>query len=126
MKGKKRHLLVNTEGLVLEARSTARRSWTTRVSRRSSDAPTGRTRASSIRGWMAATGERQGQGLDGEGFGWSAELAWRLSKPAPEEALRLWAKPWDEESVKVDGDHQLPLRGWRVLLSRWVMERTLS
>lgn len=25
--------------------------------------------------------------------------------------------------LKVDGDHQLPLRGWRVLLSRWVMER---
>ncbi len=71
-------------------------------------------------------GEGKGRDLMEEVLGSGAELVERPPKPPTEEAPRPRAKQWDEEGVKVDWVHQLPLRGFRLLRRRWVVERTFS
>ena len=46
--------------------------------------------------------------------------------PAPKEILRLWAREWAKEGVKVDWKKLLPPKGFQVLPKRWVVERTFS
>ena len=59
VKGRKRHLLVDTEGFVLKAKvHRAPRLWITRGSRHSLEKPTEPSRASEICGWTVATAER--------------------------------------------------------------------
>ena len=57
--GRKRHILVDTEGFVLKVRRcTAPSSWTMKGSRRFSNMPAKRSRASLTCGWTPATGKR--------------------------------------------------------------------
>jgi putative transposase len=54
------------------------------------------------------------------------DLVERPRKPAPEEALRAWAREWAKEGVTVDWQRLLPPKGFLVLPRRWVVERTFS
>ena len=56
-------------------------------------------------------------------LGWSVDLVERPRKPAPEEVLKLWAREWAKEGVKVDWEELLPPKGFQVLPRRWVVER---
>jgi hypothetical protein len=59
VKGRKRHLLVDTEGLVLKAKATWPTWWTRRESRRCSMVPRSCFRAFHTCGWTLVTGAKR-------------------------------------------------------------------
>jgi putative transposase len=130
VKGRKRHLLVDTQGLVLEARvhgagvqdrdgiklllEIAARD---RLPKRLSHL------------WVDAgyTGQDKGAGWVQRALGWTAEIVRHPPKPAPEEVMMRWAREWAKEGVELDPKKLLPPEGPRPFLPRrWVVERTFS
>jgi putative transposase len=129
VKGRKRHLLVDTQGLVLEARvhsaniqdrdgiKTLLEPAPDRLPRRLSHV------------WMDAgyTGQDKGADWVRRVLGWTAEIVRYPPKPAPEEVMRRWVREWAEEGVAIDPKKLLPPEGPRAFLPRrWVVERTFS
>jgi len=129
VKGRKRHLLVDTQGLVLQARvhsakvvdrdgikvllEPARIGFLTRLSHLWLDA--GYTGGDRGAGWVERT------------LGWSAEIVRHPKKPAPEEVMMAWMKELNKEGVPVDPKKFMPEKGPRPFLpKRWVVERTFS
>ncbi len=127
VKGRKRHLLVDTEGLVLEAKVHSAKvmdhEGIKALLRRTGEAF---PRLSHL--WLDAgyRGENKGKDWVEKTLGWSVDLVERPRKPAPEEVLRSWAEQWRQEGVSVDWERLLPPRGFVVLPRRWVVERTFS
>ena len=98
IKGRKRHLLVDTEGFVLKVKvHRAQRLWTTRGSRRCCS---GRTSGfPDLRHlWLDAgyRGEDKGADWVQKTLCWSVDLVERPRKPAPEEVLLAWAREWEK------------------------------
>ncbi len=123
VKGRKRHLLVDTQGLVVKAKVHAASimDWDgIKMLLRQTDLEFHRLKHL----WLDAgyRGEDKGKDWVQKTLGWSVELVERPRKPAPKEVLKLWAK----EGVKVDWENLLPLKGFQVLPKRWVVERTFS
>jgi putative transposase len=131
VKGRKRHLLVDTQGLVLKARVhgaeiqdrdgikllleiAARERLPKRLSHLWLDAGyTGQDKKGA--GWVEKT------------LGWTAEIVRHPPKPAPEEVVMRWAREWAKEGVALDPKNLLPPKGPRPFLPRrWVVERTFS
>jgi transposase len=56
----------------------------------------------------------------------SVEIVRKPRKPLPEEVAKIWAREWAKEGIKVDWQSLMPPRGFKVLLRRWVVERTFS
>jgi len=130
VKGRKRHLLVDTQGLVLEARvhsaqvqdregikllldSAARERLPERLSHL----------------WLDAgyTGEDKGAGWVHKVLGWTAEIARHPPKRAPEEVMRAWVRELTEEGVAIDLEKLLAEKGPRAFLpKRWIVERTFA
>src|SRR5215217_4315442 len=127
VKGRKRHILVDTEGLVLKAKVHSAKvmdyegikTLLHRVQRRF-------PRLSHL--WVDAgyRGEEKGAEWVKKTLGWSVDVVERARKAAPEEVLKSWAREWAKEGVKVDWEHLLPPKGFQVLPRRWVVERTFS
>jgi putative transposase len=127
VKGRKRHLLVDTQGLVLKAKVHAANTmdWDgikLLLERAEIEFP----RLSHL--WLDAgyRGENKGKDWVEKTLGWSVELVERARKPAPKEALMAWAEEWAREGVRVDWEKLLPPKGFQVLPRRWVVERTFS
>ena len=130
VKGRKRHLLVDTQGLVLEARvhgaqlqdregikllldTAARERLPERLSHL----------------WLDAgyTGQDRGAGWVESVLGWTAEIVRHPPKPAPEEVMMRWVREFNEEGVAVDPKKFVSEQGPRPFLpKRWVVERTFS
>ena len=130
VKGRKRHLLVDTQGLVLIAKvhkanvtdrdgiklllEPARIGFLGRLSQL----------------WLEAgyTGqENRGAGWVERTLGWSAEIVRHPPKPAPEEVMMAWVRELDKEGIPVDPKKFMPQKGPRPFLpKRWVVERTFS
>ena len=127
VKGRKRHLLVDTQGLVLKAKvhSAKIMDWDG-IKTLLAQADVKFSRLKHL--WLDAgyRGEDKGRGWVEKALGWSVELVERQRKPAPEEVLKLWAEEWSKEGVRVDWEKLLPPRGFQVLPKRWVVERTFS
>jgi putative transposase len=127
VKGRKRPLLVDTQGLVLKAKvhSAKIMDWDA-IKTLLAQADVKFPRFKHL--WLDAgyRGEDKGKGWVEKALGWSVELVERRRKPAPEELLRLWAQEWSKEGVAVNWEEQLPPRGFQVLPKRWVVERTFS
>src|SRR5919107_1298277 len=93
VKGRKRHLLVDTQGLVLEARvhnaSVTDRDGIKLLLEPSS--PDRLPRLSHL--WLDAgyTGQDKGAGWVERTLGWTAEIVRHPPKPAPEEVMMRWA-----------------------------------
>jgi putative transposase len=127
VKGRKRHLLVDTEGLVLKAMVHA-----ANVIDQEGIKPLLKEikdlfpRLSHV--WLDAgyRGKDKGRGWVEKVLGWTVDLVERPRKPAPEEVLKSWAEQWRKEGVEVDWEKLLPPRGFQVLPRRWVVERTFS
>jgi putative transposase len=127
VKGRKRHLLVDTEGFVLKAKvhSAKMMDWDgikTLLRKADEQFP----RLSQL--WLDAgyRGEDKGKDWVEKTLGWSVDLVERPRKPAPKEVLLRWAQECAKEGVKVDWEKLLPSPGFQVLPRRWVVERTFS
>jgi len=127
IKGRKRHLLVDTEGFVLRAKvhSAKVMDWDgiKMLLRKANERF---PRLSHL--WLDAgyRGEDKGKEWVEKTLGWSAELVEGPKKPAPKEVLMRWAEECAKEGMKVDWQKLLPPTGFQVLPRRWVVERTFS
>ena len=125
VEGRKRHLLVDTEGLVLKARVH---------SAKVPDADGIRLLLEPVRGrfgrlshlWVDAGYQGRGKRWTEEVMGLSVEVVRKPKKPVPEEVAKLWAAEWAKEGMKVDWQRLMPPSGFRVLPRRWVVERTFA
>jgi putative transposase len=127
VKGRKRHLLVDTEGFVLRAKVHSVKVMDyegikTLLHRAKERFP----RLSHL--WLEAgyRGEEKGKDWVKKTLNWSVDLLERPKKPAPEKLLTAWAREWAEEGVAVDWHKLLPPKGFVVLPRRWVVERTIA
>ena len=127
VKGRKRHLLVDTEGLVLKAKvHSAKVMDYEGIKTLLQNAGEVFPRLKHL--WLDGgyRGEDKGKDWVEKALGWSVQLVERPRKPAPQEVLKLWAEQWAKEGVTVNWERLLPPPGFKVLPRRWVVERTFS
>jgi putative transposase len=125
VKGRKRHLLVDTEALVLKAKvHVANVVDQEGIKPLLDGAKELFPRLSHL--WLDAgyRGEAKGKGWVQKVLGWSVDLVERPRKPAPEQVLKSWADQWQKDGVEVDWEELLPPRSFQVPPSRWVVERS--
>ena len=127
VKGRKRHILVDTEGFVLKAKVHSAKVMDhegikTLLHRAQERFPRLRHL------WMDAgcRGEDKAKDWVEKALGWSVDLVERPRKPAPEEVLKSWAREWAKEGVALDWQKLLPPKGFQVLPRRWVVERSIA
>jgi putative transposase len=126
VRGRKRHLLVDTEGLVLRVKVHSAKvpdqdgiklllkAARQRLPRRLSDL------------WVDAGYQGRGKEWAEQKLGLSVEVVHRTPKPTTEKTARIWAEEWAKEGREIDWQRLLPRRGFEVLPRRWVVERTFS
>jgi len=125
VRGRKRHLLVDTEGLVLQAKvHSAKIPDQDGLKLLLESARTGLSRLSHL--WLDAGYEGRGKRWAEEDLGLSVEIVRRPPKPIAEEVARTWAAEWAKEGKEVDWQKLMPPGGFVVLPRRWVVERTFS
>jgi putative transposase len=130
VKGRKRHLLVDTQGLVLEARLHGAQIQDRDGIKLLLDiAARDRLPERLSHLWLDAgyTGEDKGAGWVQKVLGWTAEVVRHPPKVAPEEVMRAWVRKCNEEGVPIDLEKLLPPEGPRPFLpKRWIVERTFA
>jgi len=125
VEGRKRHLLVDTEGLVLKAKvHSARVPDADGIGLLLGSARVGLSRLSHL--WVDAGYQGRGKRWAEEVLGLSVEVVRKPKKPVPEKVAQLWAEEWAKEGKAVDWQKLMPPRGFRVLPRRWVVERTFA
>ena len=125
VRGRKRHLLVDTEGLVLKVKV---------MSAKVPDQDGIKLLLKGIRDrlprlsqlWVDAGYQGRGKDWVEKVLGLSVEAVRRTPKPTPERVAMIWAEEWSKEGWEIDWQKLLPRRGFEVLPSRWVVERTFS
>jgi putative transposase len=127
VKGRKRHLLVDTEGFVLKAKvhSAKVMDWDgikTLLQRADEHFP----RLKHLWADAGYRGEHKGKEWVEKTLGWSVDLLERPKKPAPKKVLMRWAEQWLKEGVVVDWQKLMPPAGFVVLPRRWVVERSFA
>jgi putative transposase len=129
VKGRKRHLLGDTQGLVLEAKVHSaniqdRDGVKLLLEPVRSTLP---ERLSHV--WMDAgyTGQDKGASWVQRALGWTAEIVRHPPKMAPEKVIRAWVREWHTEGVAIDPKKLLAEIGPRPFLpKRWIVERTFA
>ena len=127
VRGRKRHLLVDTEGLVLKAKVHSASGIPEQDGLRLllESARSGLSRLKHL--WLDAGYEGRGKRWAEDEMGLSVQIVRKPPKPIPEEVARVWAQ---EELAKggrkVDWQKLMPPRGYVALPRRWVVERTFS
>jgi putative transposase len=125
VRGRKRHLLVDTEGLLLKAKVHSAKI-------RDQDGlrlllECARMGISSIKHlWLDAGYQGRGKRWAEEAMGVSVEIVRKPPKPIPEKVAKIWAEEWAKEGKAIEWEKLMPPRGFRVLPRRWVVERTFS
>lgn len=125
--GRKRHLLVDTEGFVLKAKvHSAKVLDQEGIKKLLQHADEKFPRLRHL--WLDAgyRGEEKGKGWVERILGWTVQIVERPRKPAPEKVLKAWAAEWAKEGKKVDWQKLLPPSGFQVLPRRWVVERSFA
>ena len=125
VRGKKRHLLVDTEGLVVEAKvHSAKVPDQDGIKRLLEPARSRLGRL--IHLWVDAGYRGRGKAWAEQALGLEVEVVNRSPKPTPEKVLRVWAREWFNEGREMDLS-KLPTRpGFENLPRRWVAERTFA
>jgi putative transposase len=128
VKGRKRHLLVDTQGLVVKtkvhsAKVQDREGIKVLLDLAPEHLP---QRLSHL--WMDAgyTGEGKGADWVEKALGWTAQIVRHPPKIAPEEVMRRWVREWDKEGVPINPEKLSGPRRFGDLPRRWVVERTFS
>jgi putative transposase len=125
VEGRKRHLLVDTEGLVLKAKVHSAKvpdQDGLRVLLESA-----RARLSRLKHlWVDAGYQGRGRRWAEEALGLGVEVVRKPPKPLPEKVAKVWAQEWAKKGSEVDWQALMPPRGLQVLPRRWVVERTFA
>ena len=122
VRGRKRHLLVDTEGLVLKVKVHSAKVPDRDGLRVLLEGA--REEVSSLKHlWLDAGYQGRGKRWVEEVLGLSVEIVRRPPKPIPQKVAMRWAEEWAKEGVKPDWEKLLPRRGFQVLPRRWVVER---
>ena len=126
IRGRKRHLLVDTEGLVLRVKVySAKVPDQDGIKLLLKAARERLPRLSHL--WVDAGYQSRGKEWAEQELGLSVEVVHRTPKPTPEKIAKSWAEEWAKEGRKIDWQKLLPRRrGFEVLPRRWVVERTFS
>ena len=125
VRGRKRHLLVDTEGLVLKAKvHSAKVPEQDGLRLLLESARSGLSRLKHL--WLEAGYEGRGKRWAKEVMGLSVEIVRKPPKPVPEKVAKVWAQEWAKEGKQVDWQRLMPPRGYVALPRRWVVERTFS
>jgi putative transposase len=125
VRSRKRHLLVDTEGLVLKAKVH---------SVKVPDQDGIKLLLKGVRDclprlshlWVDAGYQGRGKDWAENVLGLSVEVVHRRPKPTLGKVARMWAEEWSKEGWEIDWQKLLPRRGFEVLPRRWVVERTFS
>src|ERR687897_2536255 len=125
VRGRKRHILVDTEGLVLKVKVH---------SAKVPDQDGIKLLLKGIRDrlphlphlWVDAGYQGRGKDWVEKMLGLSVEVVHRTPKPTPEKVAMMWAEEWSKEGWEIDLQKLLLRRGFEVLPRRWVVERTFS
>jgi putative transposase len=125
VEGRKRHLLVDTEGFVLRARVHSARVPDADGIRLLLDSSRDRLRCLSHL-WVDVGYRGRGRRWAEEVLDVSVEIVRKPKKPLSEEVARTWAAEWAKEGKDVDRQRLMPVRGFTVSPRRWVVERTFS
>jgi putative transposase len=129
VKGRKRHLLVDTQGLVVKARVHSANIQDREGIKILLEPTAGRLSRRLSHLWMDAgyTGQDKGAGWVERTLGWTAEIVRHPKKLAPQEVMRAWVREFDKEGIPVDLDKLLPGKDPKPFLpKRWIVERTFS
>jgi putative transposase len=125
VEGRKRHLLVDTEGLVLKAKVHSAKvpdQDGLRLLLEPAQAKLSRLKHL----WVDAGYQGRGRRWAQEVWGLSVEVVRKPKKPLPEKVAKAWAEEWAKEGKVVDWQRLMAPRGFRVLPRRWVVERTFA
>jgi putative transposase len=125
VRGRKRHILVDTEGFVLKVRvHSAKIPDKDGLRLLLESARSCLPRLSHL--WLDAGYQGRGKDWAENVLGLSVEVVHRAPRPIPEKVAQIWAAEWAKEGRKVDWQKLLPRRGFEVLARRWVVERTFA
>ncbi len=125
VRGRKRHLLLDTEGLVLKVKvHSAKVPDQDGLRLLLQSARSGLSRLKHL--WLDAGYEGRGKRWAEEAMGLSVEVVRKPPKPVPEDVAKVWAWEWAKEGKKIDWQRLMPPRGYVALPRRWVVERTFS
>ena len=107
VRGRKRHLLVDTEGLVLKAKVHSAKVPDQDGLRLLLESA--RTELSRLRWlWLDAGYEGRGKRWAEEVLKLSIEIVRKPKKPVPEDVAKIWAEEWAKEGEKVDWQRLMP------------------
>jgi putative transposase len=125
VRGRKRHILVDTEGLVLKAKVHSAKVPDQDGLRLLLESA--RSRILRLRHlWLDQGYEGRGKRWVEEVLGLSVEIVRRPPKPIPERVAKVWAQEWAKEGREVDWQRLMPPKGFVALPRRWVVERTFA
>ena len=125
IKGRKRHILVDTEGLVLEAKVHGANVADRDGIKLLLECTEARfPRLSHL--WLDGAYKGRCREWIEKVLGWTVEIVQRPPKIAPQEVLKVWASEWAKEGVQIEWEKLLPPKGFEVLPRRWVVERTFA
>jgi putative transposase len=125
VRGRKRHLLVDTEGPVLEAKvHSAKVPDQDGIELLLEGARDRLPRHSNL--WVDAGYRGRGKEWAEQALDLGVEVVRRSPRPAPEKELFAWAREWHREGRSVDLDALVPRRSFEVLPRRSVVERTFA
>jgi putative transposase len=130
VKGRKRHLLVDTQGLVIETRvHSAQIQDREGIKLLLEIDARDRLPERLSHLWLDAgyTGEGKGADWVQKVLGWTAEIVRHPKKLAPEAVMRAWVRELNKEGVPIDPKKLVQEKGPRPFLpKRWIVERTLA
>jgi putative transposase len=129
VKGRKRHLLVDTQGLVLEVRVHSAKVVDREGIKLLLDPFSSDRLPRLSRLWLDAgyTGQDKGADWVRKVLGWTAEIVRHPPKLVPDEVMRIWLREWAKEGLQIDREKQQESKEPRAFLPiRWRVERTFS
>ncbi len=124
VKGRKRHLLVDTQGLVLTVRVHSAKVQDQEGIKLLLELAQDRLPQRLSHLWLDAgyTGESKGADWVEKVLGWTAQIVRHPPKLAPEEMMRIWVSEWAKEGVAIDPEKRSGSRRFGDLPRRWVVE----
>jgi putative transposase len=117
VRGRKRHLLVDTEGLIIKVKvHSAKVPDQDGLRLLLESALTEISRLKHL--WLDAGYEGRGKRWVEETLGLSVEVVRKPPKPTPEKVAEIWAEEWAKEGNRVNWQRLMPPRGFKVLPRR--------